>query len=119
MNDDTKVRLGGGVMIGISALLFKIAFLDVLADARRGAGHVSTSMKGLVVAPGFLLLGILLVLMGAPQGRPGRVASWFVDGHGPTSRLKPLGWVAVGIVLAPGFGLYVWLQDQLSALGYR
>lgn len=119
MTDDTKARLGGFMMIAVSAFLFKIAFLDVLADARRGVGHVSTSMKGIVVSPGFLLLGILLVLMGAPQGRPGRVASWFVDGHAPTSRLKPLGYVLVGVALAPGLCLYWWLQDQLSTLGYR
>jgi hypothetical protein len=114
---DLKAR-GAGVAVAASgAFLLKIGFFDVLRDAEAGATRVSTSMKAVVVAPGFLALGLFLLVFGAPGDGSQGIGRHFSDVS--TRKLKPLGWLLVILILLPGLGLYLWLQSRLSELGFE
>ena len=113
---DLKTRAAGVALAAIGGFLLKIGFLDVLRDAERGASRVSTSMKAVLVAPMFLLLGLLLVVIGAPGDGSTGIGRHFTNAS--DRRLKPLGWVLVGVMLLPGLVMYLWLQSRLSELGF-
>ena len=114
---DMKARAGGLALAAIGGFLLKIGFLDVLRDAEGGASSVSTSMKAVLVAPAMMLLGLLLMVMGAPGDGSTGIGRHFTNAS--DRRLKPLGWVLVGLALLPGFVMYLWLQSRLSELGFE
>lgn len=114
---DLKARLGGVGFTACGAFLLKIGFFDVLRDAESGATRVSTSLKAVLIAPGVIVLGLFLLLFGAPGDGSTGIGRHFTDAS--TRKLKPLGWVLVMFILAPGLGLYLWLQSRLSELGFE
>lgn len=114
--NDTKARLAGIGLVAVGAFLFKLGFLDVLRAAEAHAPSVSTSTKAVGVAPGFALLGLLLVVIGAPGDGSAGPSRYIVNAS--DRRLKPLGWLIVAVVFAPGLVLWLWLSARLRELGY-
>src|SRR4051794_20974886 len=100
---DLKARAGGVALAACGAFLLKIGFFDVLRDAEGGATRISTSLKAVVVAPGVIVLGLFLLLFGAPGDGSQGIGRHFTDAS--TRKLKPLGWVLVMFILLPGLGL--------------
>jgi hypothetical protein len=115
-----KARLCGAGLLACGLLLLKIGVVDVLDVARSGSASVTTYTKAVIIVPTFVLVGLVLLVIGAPsEPRPGSWALHFVTGHGPQSRLKPLGYVIVVVLIGLGLGLYQWVQSELAALGYE
>ena len=80
-----------------------------LAAAAAGAPEVGLSMRGALIVPLALGMGVYFLLVG-----PGAEQRLRPE-HGT---LSPLGWVlTLGLGLAGG-GLYFWLQARLESLGY-
>lgn len=116
---DLKARAGGVALVACGAFLLKIGFFDVLRDAEAGAAHVSTSMKAVLVAPAFVMFGLLLMVIGAPgDGGSGSGFGRHIS-NASTRKLKPLGWALVIVTLLPGLVMYLWLDSRLSALGFE
>jgi hypothetical protein len=113
---DLKARAGGLVLALIGGYLLKSSFLDVLRQAESSAPEVTTSMKALIVAPMFVLLGLFLMTIGAPGDGSSGMGRHVI--RASDRRLKPLGWIIVGAVLVPGLVLYLWLKNHLASLGY-
>lgn len=119
LSASTRARLSGAALLGVGLFFIKIAVIDVLAAARAAAGPVTTYLKATLVAPLFIAAGLLLLVIGAPpEPKPGSLVLRFVTGHGPDSRLKPLGYAVVFVMIGVGFGLYVWVESELQSLGY-
>ena len=115
-----KARLCGAGLLASGLLLLKIGVVDVLDAARTASATVTMYTKAVILAPTLVLVGLLLLVIGAPsEPRPGSLVLHFVTGHGPQSRLKPLGYVIVFVLLGVGLGLYQWVQSELTALGYE
>lgn len=114
---DLKARAGGVGLAACGGVLLKMGFFDVLRDAEAGATSVSTSMKAVLIAPGVVVLGLFLLLFGAPGDGSQGIGRHFTNAS--TRKLKPLGWVLVIFILLPGLGLYLWLGDRLSELGFK
>jgi hypothetical protein len=112
-----KARGGGLVLALVGGYLFKSSFLDVLRQAESSAPRVTSSMKALIVAPMFLLMGLLLIAIGAPGDGSSGMGRHVI--RASDRRLKPLGWILVGAMLVPGLVLYIWLQSHLASLGYE
>ena len=124
MSDDPtrslKARVAGVVFLGIGVLFVKIGVVDVLAQARATSAPVTTYIKVVVIAPMFIALGLLLLVIGAPsEPKPGSLVLHLVTGHGPQSRLEPLGYALVLVFVALGLGLHAWLVNELASLGYE
>jgi hypothetical protein len=114
---DLKARAGGVALAACGAFLLKTGFFDVLRDAEAGAAHVSTSMKAVLVAPAFMMFGLLLMVIGAPGDGGSGIGRHFTNAA--DRKLKPLGWVLAIATLLPGLVLYLWLDSRLSALGFE
>lgn len=114
---DLKARAGGVALTACGAFLLKTGFFDVLRDAEAGAAHVSTSMKAVLIAPVFVLFGVLLMVIGAPGDGGSGFGRHFINAS--DRKLKPLGWVLAMVTLLPGLVLYLWLDSRLSALGFE
>lgn len=119
LSPGAKVRLWGALFTGIGLLFIKLFVLDPLERARAGAAPAALYLKAVVAAPFFILLGLLLIVVGAPRApRAGSVASRFVSGEGRASRLEPAGYVCVVILIGLGLGLYLLLKSELARLGF-
>lgn len=107
-----KARVMGLLFIVLGGFLLKIGLFDVLAEAEAHAESVKMSSKGVMLAPPFMMMGLLLVIIGKPKS-----AEAVLDPK--TGAIKPLGWLALVGILGPGLILYLWLQSQLASLGYK
>lgn len=114
---DLKGRAAGVGLTACGAYLLKIGFFDVLRDAEGGATNVSTSMKAVLVAPAFVMFGLLMIVIGAPGDGSVGVGRYFT--RAGDRRLTPLGWVLTCVTLLPGLVMYLWLQSRLSELGFK
>jgi hypothetical protein len=109
-------RVASLALVAIGAFLLKMCVFDVLAAARRGE-TVHLSMRGTIIAPGAILLGIVLTYVSFTRANP---REWGRQLTNPeTKRLSPRGWVIVIVMLGAGLGLYLWTKSQLVALGYE
>jgi len=110
MTPRMNVRLVSLFILLLGLVIAYFAIYSPLQAARAGLPDFSVSMKGIVVTPGFLLVG-LCGLVFAPAG--------------VLTPAEPSGKKA-NIVMAVLFGLgcvagafvHHWLMGQLSALGY-
>jgi hypothetical protein len=103
------------LLIGSGAFLLKTCVFDVLAAAARHEPSVSLSVKGVLIAPTALILGV--VALGASIKRGGTGGAGVLINQS-TRKLTPIGWAVVAGLLAVGGGLYFWLRSQLVAYGY-
>ena len=95
--------IGGGVLTYLS-------IISPLLAASRREEDVSISLKGVMLAPALIVLGLILFFMG--NDRAGQMFG---------SRQKPsaLGLVICFVTAGIGFLLYEWLKSRLRAYGYR
>jgi uncharacterized membrane protein YidH (DUF202 family) len=104
-------RLSGLGLVFFGAVLTKFSTWDVLQAARSGAESVSYSMKFVMVSLVLLELGLVMLALGPAYYH------WFHRGD-DRSKLTPLGFLLVVLLLVPAFGGYGWLESQLALLGY-
>lgn len=103
-------------LVAIGLFLTKISIVDVLAAASRHE-TVSFSFKAIVMAPVFVVMGVLATVASFAKPDPdGRVARLFADAR--TRKLTAWGWLFVVAVLAVGGGAYLFVRSQLAAYGY-
>ncbi|EYF02575.1 Hypothetical protein CAP_6782 [Chondromyces apiculatus DSM 436] len=115
---DLKARGIGVLLVGLGTFLLKLSFFDVLRHAQAQASSVTTSYKALLVAPSFMLSGLLLVLMGAPGDGSAATGLGRHMVNPRDRKLTPLGWVFALSLLIPGVVLSLWLTNRLEELGY-
>jgi len=102
-------------LVGIGIFLLKMCVFDVLAAAQRHE-TVHLSMKGVLLAPPVLVLGLVATVA---SFRKGKGTAWSERFSNPqTKRLSPAGWALVLVLIGVGGGVYFWLTSQLAALGY-
>jgi hypothetical protein len=102
-------------LVGISLFLLKWSVFDVLAAAQRHES-IRLSWKGVVLAPPFLVLGLVATVASFSKSKSGTWSARFTNPQ--TKRLSAAGWAIVLVLLGVGGGVYFWLTSQLSALGY-
>lgn len=104
------------LLVGLGVFLIKLCVFDVLAAAKRHE-TISLNLKGVVIAPPVLVLGLIAV---AASFSKNRSTAWSERFSNPqTKRLNPFGWAIVFALFAVGGCLYIWLTSQLAALGYE
>lgn len=99
--------------IGVLALIGcgVLSYLSIVAPLLAAARHeesVNFSMKGAVVAPVLLAIGIINVAMGE---RASRIL-------GRREKPSALGWVIYAVTFGLGVLLYQWLKSRLRQYGY-
>jgi len=104
-------------IIGLAAIAGGLALgwffgMAPLEEARAGAERVSYDIKLFIVAPMLVLMGIFLLVGGAP------VLDSF-SGPPRTRRDHLLVWPMFVAALAVGGIAWWWFDGQLSALGYN
>jgi hypothetical protein len=94
----------GGLVLGYLAVI-----LPLLA-ASRHEEDVSISLKGVVLVPGLIVIGLILFFMG--NERAGQLM-------GSKEKHTLLGWVICIVTAGVGILLYEWLRSRLRAYGYN
>ena len=110
-----KIRLGGLLLI-LSGLALGYFFIYTpLDEAAQGAKTISTTMKGAVITPMVLVLGIGILIGGERFTTVISNSPEKTKRYGKTSLT---GWLVLGIAMLSGFGVYYWLENALKAYGY-
>jgi hypothetical protein len=106
------------VLVGVGVFLIKLCVFDVLAAARRHES-ISLNLKGVLIAPPVLVLGLIAVVSSFSRNRSTAWPARLSFSNPQTKRLSAFGWAFVFALLAVGGGVYFWLTSQLTALGYE
>lgn len=108
MNKPLSERgIGVFALVGCGVLSY-LSIVAPLLAASRHAESVNFSMKGAVVAPVLLAIGVINVAMGE---RANRIL-------GRREKPSALGWVIYAVTFGLGVLLYQWLKSRLRAYGY-
>ena len=110
MTPRMKVRLVSLFILLLGLVIGYVAIYSPLHTAQAGLQDVSVSMKGVVVTPGFLLVG-LCGLIFAPAG-----ALTPAEASGKKANIVMAALFGLGCVA--GAFVHHWLMGQLGALGY-
>lgn len=102
-------RVGGLVTTVIGAVLGKIFIIDVLQAAKNGQTEITIFRTGIVASILCILLGLLYILFGDT-----------VDGllKFDANNLSFKNVVILLILACVGLAAYVWVNMELSKLGY-
>ncbi len=103
----TERGIGVFALVGCGVLSYLSIVSPLLAASRHGES-VSLSMKGAVVVPVLLAIGIINVVMGE---RASQVL-------GRRQKPSALGWVIYIVAFGVGILLYQWLKSSLRGYGY-
>lgn len=111
--------MAGGLkarLIGLAAIAGGVAMgwffgIGPLREAQAGAQQVSYDIKLFIVAPMLVMMGVFLIVGGAP------VLESFA-GPPRTKRDHLLVWPMLIVALAVGGAAWWWFDAQLHALGY-
>jgi hypothetical protein len=104
-----RERLVGAVMLLAGAALSYWSVYEPLEAAARGDPTVSFSMKGAVLCPLAVVMGLAYLVLGS------RATTVYGTREAP----KPAVWVCAVVLALAGFGLYFWLRTALEAKGYQ
>jgi len=108
MNKPLSERgIGVLALVGCGVLSYLSVVAPLLA-ASRHAESVNFSMKGAVVAPVLLAIGVINVAMG---DRASRIL-------GKRQKPSALGWVIYAATFGLGILVYQWLKSKLRESGY-
>ena len=113
---DRRTRIGGAFILLVSAFLAKVAIVDTLQEAERHEARELSVSFAVAIVPAALLLGMVMLLGG------GRIVGWAKRlgmERRPDGSRSPSTWLITGLMMAPGFALYFWLEHRLAELGYR
>jgi hypothetical protein len=103
----TERGIGIFALVGCGVLSY-LSIISPLVAASRHEESVSLSMKGAVVVPVLLAIGIINVTMGE---RASRIL-------GRRQKPSALGWVIYIVTFGIGILLYQWLKSRLREYGY-
>jgi hypothetical protein len=105
-----KMRwLGLFMVIGGGVLAYLCIILPLLA-ASHHEEDLSISLKGVMLAPALIVLGLILFFMG--NDRAGQM-------FGTRQKPSPLGLVICMVTAGIGILLYEWLKSRLRNYGYE
>ena len=108
MNKPLSERgIGVLALVGCGVLSY-LSIVAPLVAASRHEESVNFSMKGAVVAPVLLAIGVINVAMGE---RASRIL-------GRRQKPSALGWVIYAVTFGLGVLLYQWLKSRLRQYGY-
>ncbi|MBP2655390.1 MAG: hypothetical protein H6Q73_2959 [Firmicutes bacterium] len=110
-----KIRLGGLLLILGGLVLGYFFIYTPVEEATQGAKTISTSMKGAVLTPMVLVLGIGMLIWGE---RFTTVISNTPEKAKRYGKTSLVGWMVLGTAMLSGFGVYYWLENALKAYGY-
>jgi hypothetical protein len=97
--------LCGGVLIYLSIYL-------PLQQARAHAAHLTLSDRGVWLPPVMALIGLLVIVFP-------KMTTFDTVLVNQNKKLSLVGWLVVAVLLAIGFGMQLWFNSQLKALGYQ
>ena len=105
-------RFVGAVSLGLAALATKWGLFNQLEAAKRGAPVIWMAAHALYAAPGFGMLGLLLLVFGDAKF----LRRWIeIEGE---DRVSPrVIWLIIAGMI-PGMLLHSWLLTRLHELGY-
>jgi hypothetical protein len=111
-------RASALILVACGALLVKLSVIDVLAAARRHEASVSFGLKGIILAPALIVLGICAAIVSFSGKDPKTAfgASRMTDPR--TQKLSPLGYMVVFGLIGAGGALYLYVRSQLVSYGY-
>lgn len=104
----TERGIGVLALVGCGVLSY-LSIVGPLLAASRHEESVNFSMKGAVVAPVLLAIGVINVAMGEQANRV----------LGRREKPSALGWVIYAVTFGLGVLLYQWLKSRLKEYGYR
>jgi hypothetical protein len=103
-------RVAGIVTLLLGAVFGKFFIFDVLRAAREGAAQITIYRSGIGISLACILLGMLYLILGE---RAERLIKFDKD------NLKFLDVVILLTIAGAGLAGYVWVDMELSALGYK
>jgi hypothetical protein len=104
-----RERLLGFFLLAVGAFAAYFCIYEPLEASAQNAEKVSVSLKGSILCPIFLVLGLLYAILGP----------WATKIMGTREEPKPLAWVLGLGLLGAGILLYVWLRITLQNRGYE
>src|SRR5258708_455428 len=104
-----RQRLLGLAMLVIGGVLAYFCIYSPMEAAARQAPSVSLSLKGAILCPLMLVMGLIYLPVGE------HVVAFFGTRQAP----KPAAWVLGILLLVAGGILYWWLRTSLTAAGYQ
>jgi hypothetical protein len=108
-SSDLKTRLAGAVMLIAGAVLAYFSVYEPLQAAARHEEKVSISLKGAILCPLALLMGLALLILGKQS----------TEVFGTRERATPFAWIFGVILVLLGFGLYFYVRSILENQGYQ
>ncbi len=113
---NAQARTTALLLLGSGAFFLKFGYFNVLRDAEANTTMVTSLTKIIVFAPAFLMIGLVLLVTGAPAASSaiGRLMARPEDGE-----IAPLGIALLLATLLPGVVLYMWLMHRLAQLGFH
>jgi hypothetical protein len=116
--NDLKARGLGLVLAGLGGFLLRLEVFGVLDEVEAHASSVHVSPTMLLLPSALVVLGLLLIVLGASViGPHGVLGRWVRGGATEPSRLR--GAAVVLLLFVPGIAIYVWLQLHLHELGFH
>ena len=103
-------RVGGLVTMAVGAVLGKIFIVDVLQAAKVGQAEVNVYRTGIVVSIICLLLGLLYIIFG---DKVENILKF------DANNLKFQNVLILLMLAGVGLAGYVWVNMELSTMGYK
>jgi hypothetical protein len=103
-------RVGGFIVMVIGTVLGKIFIFDLLQAAKEGQEKVHVFRSGIVTSIACLLIGVLYIIFG---DKAGEILKF------DANNLKFQNVLILLVLAGVGLAGYVWVNMQLSALGYN
>jgi len=104
-------RIIGVLLILCAAVLIYLSIYLPLHQARAHAAHLTVSDRGVWLPPDMVLIGLLVIVFP-------KVTTFDTVLVNQKKKLSLVGWLLVAALLVIGFGVQLWFNSQLKALGY-
>jgi len=105
-------RIIGVLLILCAAVLIYLSIYLPLQQARAHAAHLTLSDRGVWLPPDMVLIGLLVIFFP-------KVTTYDTVLVNQKKKLSLVGWLLLAVLLAIGFGVQLWFNGQLQALGYE
>ena len=105
-------RIIGVLLILCAAVLIYLSIYLPLQQARAHAAHLTLGDRGVWLPPDMVLIGLLVIFFP-------KVTTYDTVLVNQKKKLSLVGWLLLAVLLAIGFGVQLWFNGQLQALGYE